>query len=55
MQANPSCPFGDVEAQTELPVVQIVPEASVHELPVQAREAIDRTREVGLAEYFILV
>ena len=55
MQANPSCPFGDVEAQTELPVVQIVPEASAHELPIEAREAIDRTREIGLAEYFILV
>ena len=55
MQANPSCPFGYVEAQTELPVVQIVPETSAHELPVEPREAIDRTREIGLAEYFILV
>ena len=55
MQANPSRPFGDVEAQAELPVVQIVPEAAAHELRIEAGEAIDRTREIGLAEYFILV
>ena len=55
MEPNPSRTLGDVEAQTELAIVQIVPEATAHELPVEAGQAIDRAREIGLPEYFILM
>ena len=55
MQSNPSCTFGDLEPHTELAIVQIVPETSAHERPVEAREAVDRARKIGLPEHVILV
>ncbi len=55
MKSNPSRTLGDVEAQAELPVVQIVPEASVQEFAVETREAFDRPREIRFPENVILV
>ena len=55
MESNPSRTLGDVEAQTELAIVQIVPEAAAHELAIEAGEAVDRAREISFPEYFILM
>ena len=55
MKPNPSRTLGNVEAQAELAIVQIVPETSAHELTVEAGEGIDRARKIGFPEYFIFM
>lgn len=55
MQTNPSRTFGYVEAQTELPIVQIVPESSSHEFPVDALKALEGSGDVGIPEHLILM
>jgi hypothetical protein len=55
MQTNPSRTFGYVEAQTELSIVQIVPEAPADQLLVDALEPLERAGEVRLPKDFILV
>jgi len=55
MEPNPSRTLGDVEAQTELAIVQVVPEAAAQEFAVEAGEAVDRPRKVSSPEYFIFM
>ena len=55
MQTNPSRTFGYVEAQTELSIVQIVPETPADQLPVDTLEPLERAGEVRLPEHLVLM